>query len=117
VSRVRDACPDIPIIGFPRGAGPSATRYAAETGIDAIGCDTSLPLDFMRDQLQSRFPVQGNLDPILLAAGGATLEPRVKTILGTLGKGPFVFNLGHGILPHTPIENVERLAALVKGTA
>lgn len=117
VSRVRDACPDIPIIGFPRGAGPSAMRYAAETGIDAIGCDTSLPLDFMRDRLQSRFPVQGNLDPILLAAGGATLEARVKTILGTLGKGPFVFNLGHGILPQTPIENVERLAALVKGTA
>lgn len=115
VSCVRDACPDVPIIGFPRGSGPSSERYAAETGIDAIGCDTSLPLDFVRDRLQSRMPVQGNLDPILLASGGAALETRVKTILGMLGEGPFVFNLGHGILPDTPIENVERLIALVKG--
>ena len=103
------------MIGFPRGAGPSSEVYAAETGIDAIGCDTSLPLGFIRDRLQSRLPVQGNLDPILLAAGGGALEARVRTILETLGEGPFVFNLGHGILPQTPIENVERLVALVKG--
>jgi uroporphyrinogen decarboxylase len=114
VSRVKDAYPDVPIIGFPRGSGPSSERHAAETGIDAIGCDTSLPLEFIRDRLQSRMPVQGNLDPILLAAGGAALEARVETILGALGKGPFVFNLGHGILPETPIENVERLVTLVK---
>lgn len=115
VSRVRSACPEIPIIGFPRGSGPSSERYAAETGIDAIGCDTSLPLEFIRDRLQSRMPVQGNLDPVLLVAGGAALEARVEETLGTLGDGPFVFNLGHGILPETPIENVERLVTLVKG--
>jgi uroporphyrinogen decarboxylase len=117
VARVKAACPEIPIIGFPRGSGPSAEAYARETGIDAIGCDTSLPLEFIRDRLQTRLPVQGNLDPVLLMAGGADLEARVRTILGTLKQGPFVFNLGHGILPETPIENVERLVALVKGAA
>ena len=82
--------------------------------MDAIGCDTSLPVAWIRDRLQSRLPVQGNLDPVLLVAGGPALETRVKTILETLGQGPFIFNLGHGILPETPIENVERLVSLVK---
>lgn len=117
VNRVRARAPSIPIVGFPRGSGPLAERYAAKTGIDAVGCDTSLPAGWIRSALQSRLPVQGNLDPILLAAGGPALETRVKWILETLGQGPFIFNLGHGILPDTPIENVERLVALVKGTA
>lgn len=116
VTRVKAAHPDIPVIGFAKGAGPSSEVYAAETGIDAIGCDTSLPLGFIRNRLQAHLlPVQGNLDPVLLLAGGEALETRVRTILETLGEGPFVFNLGHGILPETPIENVERLVALVKG--
>ncbi len=115
VDRVKAQSPDVPIIGFPRGSGPLAERYAQETGVDAIGCDTSLPLAWIRDRLQSRLPVQGNLDPVLLATGGPALETRVKTILETLGQGPFIFNLGHGILPETPIENVERLVSLVKG--
>jgi len=115
VDRVKAQSPDVPIIGFPRGSGPLAERYAQETGVDAIGCDTSLPLAWIRDRLQSRLPVQGNLDPVLLATGGPALETRVKTILETLGQGPFIFNLGHGILPETPIENVERLISLVKG--
>lgn len=117
VARVKAKAPEIPIIGFPRGAGPSAVRYARETGVDAIGCDTSLPLDWIRDSLQSFLPVQGNLDPVLLAAGGPELDARVRLILGELGTGPFIFNLGHGILPETPIENVERLVRLVKGEA
>jgi len=117
VERVKAEAPGIPIIGFPRGSGPLAERYAAKTGIDAVGCDTSLPVGWIRGALQTRLPVQGNLDPILLAVGGPALEARVKWILETLGQGPFIFNLGHGILPETPIENVERLVALVKGGA
>jgi uroporphyrinogen decarboxylase len=71
----------------------------------------------MRETLQSRLPVQGNLDPILLLAGGEHLETRVAAILDTLGNWPFVFNLGHGILPDTPPEHVARLVELVKGRA
>ena len=114
VDRVKAEIPEIPIIGFPRGSGPLAERYASKTAIDAIGCDTSLPAGWIRASLQTRLPVQGNLDPVLLAAGGPLLETRVNWILETLGQGPFIFNLGHGILPNTPIEHVERLVALVK---
>ena len=117
VERVKAEAPDIPIIGFPKGSGPLAERYAAKTTIDAVGCDTSLPVGWIRSALQTRLPVQGNLDPVLLAAGGPALETRVRWILETLGQGPFIFNLGHGILPETPIEHVERLVALVKGAA
>ena len=75
-----------------------AERYARETGIDAIGCDTSMPLGWMR-RLQERLPVQGNLDPLLLVAGGEALDARVGALLEILGPQPFIFNLGHGILP------------------
>lgn len=115
VARVKREAPGIPVIGFPRGAGPSAARYAGETGIDAVGCDTSLPLDWIWTELQPVVPVQGNLDPVLLAAGGPALEARVRRILEGLAPGPFIFNLGHGILPETPIAHVERLVRLVKG--
>ncbi len=115
VSRVKARHPHIPIIAFPRGAGPSSVRYAKETGVDGIGCDTSLPTDWIRDRLQTSLPVQGNLDPVLLCAGGPQLDRGVRSILDTLGRGPFIFNLGHGILPQTPIAHVERLVALVKG--
>ena len=113
VELVETAAPGIPVIGFPRGAGLLAERYARETGIDAIGCDTSMPVGWMQ-RLQVRLPVQGNLDPVLLAAGGAKLDARVRSILETLGHGPFIFNLGHGILPETPVEHVARLVSLVK---
>jgi uroporphyrinogen decarboxylase len=115
VAGVKAQAPDVPIIGFPRGAAAQAESYARETRIDAIGCDTAMPLSFMRETLQSRLPVQGNLDPLLLLAGGEHLETRVATILSTLGGAPFVFNLGHGILPDTPPEHVARLVELVKG--
>jgi uroporphyrinogen decarboxylase len=114
VELVRAKVADIPIIGFPRGAGALAERYAKAAGVDALGCDTSLPVDWIRDRLQSLVPVQGNLDPLLLVAGGKELDRRVQTILETLGSGPFIFNLGHGIRPETPIENVERVISLVK---
>ena len=116
VGRVKAELPNTPVIGFPRGAGPLAERYAAEAGVDAIGCDTSLPVAWVRDRLQTRLPVQGNLDPVLLLAGGPALDARVTAILEALGPGPFIFNLGHGILPDTPIEHVTRLVELVKGS-
>jgi uroporphyrinogen decarboxylase len=114
VERVKDEVPGTPVIGFPRGAGVLAERYARETGVDAVGCDTSQPLSWIKDKLQMLVPVQGNLDPVLLVAGGAELDRRVETILGSLGSGPFIFNLGHGILPETPIDHVARLVSLVK---
>jgi uroporphyrinogen decarboxylase len=114
VERLNASAPDVPIIGFPRGCGPLAVRYAKETGTDAIGCDTSLPLAWIESELQPLLPVQGNLDPLLLVAGGPALDARVKSTLAALGKGPFIFNLGHGIPPETPIAHVERLIRLVK---
>ena len=113
VELVKSELPDIPVIGFPRGAGLLAERYARETAIDAIGCDTSMPVGWMQ-RLQLHLPVQGNLDPVLLVAGGEQLDARVRSILETLGQGPFIFNLGHGILPETPIDHVTRLVGLVK---
>jgi uroporphyrinogen decarboxylase len=117
VAGVRAEAPNIPIIGFPRRAGVLSEAYARETGIDAIGCDTSMPLGFMRETLQKRLPVQGNLDPLLLLAGRKHMERRVASILDALGGGPFVFNLGHGIVPDTPPEHVAHLVELVKGNA
>jgi uroporphyrinogen decarboxylase len=115
VAAVKHQAPDVPIIGFPRGCGALAEIYARETGIDAFSCDTGIPLAYMRDRLQSRMPVQGNLDPLLLVSGGNALEARVGEILGALSLRPFVFNLGHGIVPETPPEHVARLVELVKG--
>ena len=114
VRAIKAAAPDVPIIGFPRGAGPKAEHYARATHVDAIGCDTSLPLGYIRAHLQSVVPVQGNLDPLLLVAGGPALDARVDQILAMLADGPFVFNLGHGIQPDTPIEHVARLVQRVK---
>jgi len=114
VERVKSVAPEIPIIGFPRGCGPLAERYAQETGVDAISCDTAQPLGWIKEKLQTKLPVQGNLDPLLLLAGGPHLDARVRDILAELGPGPFIFNLGHGIDKETPIEHVTRLVQLVK---
>jgi uroporphyrinogen decarboxylase len=114
VKLVKAALPGTPVIGFPRGVGVLAERYAKETGVDAVSCDTTMPVGWIRARLQTNLPVQGNLDPLLLVAGGSKLDARVEAILETLGQGPFIFNLGHGILPDTPIEHVSRLIGLVK---
>jgi uroporphyrinogen decarboxylase len=82
--------------------------------VDGIGCDTTMPLSFMRETLAPRAVVQGNLDPLLLVAGGGALDRRVDEILTTLGDRRFIFNLGHGILPQTPPERVARLVELVR---
>jgi uroporphyrinogen decarboxylase len=117
VAKVKAKMPQTPVIGFPRGAGVLTERYAQETDVDAVGCDTSQPLTWIKEKLQRRVPVQGNLDPVLLLAGGPELDRRVGAILASLGAGPFIFNLGHGILPDTPIAHVERLVGLVKAGA
>ena len=107
--------PHVPIIGFPRAAGPGYVAFAEQTGVDGVGCDTSLALSWISSQLQPKVAVQGNLDPLLLVAGGEIMERRVREILDALSGGRFIFNLGHGIVPATPPEHVARLVELVKG--
>ena len=108
--------PAVPIIGFPRGAGALYERYAIETGVDAVSLDPAITLPWARERLQSRKPVQGNLDPEVLLAGGAEMAEAARAILAELRGGPFVFNLGHGILPDTPTDNVAALIEIVRGT-
>jgi uroporphyrinogen decarboxylase len=115
VEKVKAAHPRIPVILFPRGAGLLYEAFAAECGADALSLDTTIPLGWARERLQPEVALQGNLDPIALVAGGAVLEDHVRRILDTLSGGPFVFNLGHGIVPQTPPENVARLVELVRG--
>ncbi len=89
--------------------------YAAETGVDALGLDFSMPVGFAGRLLPARLPVQGNLDPLRLMAGGAQMEQRVDEIIAGFADRPHIFNLGHGIVPETPIGHVEALIRRVKG--
>jgi uroporphyrinogen decarboxylase len=115
VELVRHAEPSARIIGFPRGAGLRLKRYAETTGVDGVGLDWTVPLDVARAELQPLVAVQGNLDPAVLLAGGDGLAAAVDRILDTLAPGRFIFNLGHGILPQTPIPHVEEMIARVRG--
>jgi uroporphyrinogen decarboxylase len=115
VAAVRKVHPDVPIIGFPRGAGPLYRDYRARTGVTALGLDWTVPMDFARD-LQVQGAIQGNLDPLRLIAGGEALENGVDHILERLGSGPLILNLGHGITPDTPIEHVEAMLARIRRT-
>lgn len=117
VSQLKARHPNIPIIGFPKGAATRYPEFVTMTRVDAVSCDTSLPLNFMQSRLQNRVPVQGNLDPLLLIAGGDRLNKRIDNILESLSDGPFIFNLGHGILPETPPEHVTQLVNRVRGVA
>ena len=116
VAALKRRFPDHPIIGFPRGAGLLYERYITETGVDGVGLDAMVPAGYARSRLQQLATVQGNLDPVLLIAGGAALESAVNELCRTLGGGPFVFNLGHGVLPETLPENVAALARLIAGS-
>jgi uroporphyrinogen decarboxylase len=116
VEKVRAAVPGARIIGFPRGAGASLKRYAAEVPVDAVGLDWMIDRSFARDEVQSRVAVQGNLDPLVLVAGGEALDRAVDAVLEAFADGPFIFNLGHGIVPETPIAHVEQMLARVRGT-
>jgi len=115
ISAVRGQVPTARIIGFPRGAGTELPRYLDVVPIDAVGLDWMTELNFAREHIQPRRTVQGNLDPLALLVGGAALDRATDAILEALGHGPFIFNLGHGILPETPIAHVERLIARVRG--
>jgi uroporphyrinogen decarboxylase len=116
VSGLRQRIPGARIIGFPRGAGTLLRHYAVDTGVDAVGLDWMVDRTFARDRIQSIRPVQGNLDPLALLAGGAALEREVDAVLSGFNEGPFIFNLGHGILPETPIAHVERMLACIRGS-
>ena len=111
--RLRKAYPHIPLIGFPRGAGRMYQDYAQSTDVAAIGLDQQVPLKWAAT-LQAIRPVQGNLDPVCLLASGDALVLAAEQILAALGTGPFVFNLGHGILKETPPENVVLLAQMIR---
>jgi uroporphyrinogen decarboxylase len=114
VERLKAERPGVPAIGFPRGAGLNYRRYFAATGVAAVGLDSSVPAERARDELQPLGAVQGNLDPMLLVAGGAAMADAVQAIRAALQGGPFVFNLGHGIVPQTPPEHVATLAELLR---
>jgi uroporphyrinogen decarboxylase len=115
VSQLRSRYPDLPIIGFPKGAGEKLPAYARETRVDAIALDETIDLRWAAKALPEGMPVQGNLDPLLLLAGGAELEKQTLGLLDALADRPHVFNLGHGIGQFTPVEHVEQLLSLVRG--
>jgi len=115
VDRVRAVYPDVPIIGFPRATSLLGyERYAKETGVTAVSVDTSAPIIWV-NEFARKVPVQGNLDPLALIAGGEALTSATDRILGTLQGKPFIFNLGHGVLPQTPVEHVGELVKRIRG--
>ena len=109
--------PDVPIIGFPRNAGVLYRDFVEDTGVQGISIDATVPLGWAAEELQPLCTVQGNLDNHLLSNGGVIMEEEVRTILSVLGNGPFIFNLGHGVLPSTPIENVGLAIDIIRGAA
>ena len=115
VERFRARHPGTPIIGFPKGAGGKLRAYAGETGVDAVGLDETVDPHWAAHELPKGLPVQGNLDPLALIAGGEVLRSAVKRILDAFADRPHIFNLGHGIQQTTPIKHVEELVSLVKG--
>jgi len=116
VDGVRAEIPDAKIIGFPRGAGMLAWPYANMTGgIDAIGLDWTYDRSIAAEMFQGKFAVQGNVDPLALLAGGDALDREVDETLREFSNGPHIFNLGHGILPETPIAHVERMLKRIRG--
>ncbi|MBT3305434.1 MAG: uroporphyrinogen decarboxylase [Alphaproteobacteria bacterium] len=115
VKRVNENCPGIPVIGFPRNVGQRAEVFVKETGVDGVSLDQDTPLDWIAETLQPLCTVQGNLDNQTLVAGGDALDREVIKILRALSGGPYVFNLGHGVLQQTPPEHVGRVAELILG--
>lgn len=114
VARVREVHPGVPVIGFPRGAGGLYVDYVRETGVDAVSLDSGVDLAFAGRDLQPNAVLQGNLDPRILVCGGEEMRKAALAILDKLGRGPFIFNLGHGVVPETPVEHVVELAAVVR---
>jgi uroporphyrinogen decarboxylase len=115
IERLRAEHPAVPVIGFPKGAGGKLGAYARETKVSAIGLDETVDPSWAAKELPKGLPVQGNLDPLALRAGGEALHSATQRILDAFAERPHIFNLGHGILPDTPIDRVEELIARVKG--
>ena len=114
VEGVREKVPDARIIGFPRGAGALLPSYVDTTGIDAVSIDWAAEPSLIRERVQTKVAVQGNLDPLALIAGGAALDRAIDDVLANYASGRLIFNLGHGILPETPIAHVERMLKRVR---
>ncbi len=116
VAALHQRYPDVPVIGFPRGASAHAKRFVTETEVNGFSCDTATPLSYL-DRLvdDKRIVLQGNLDPLLVVVGGDHMDRAVDRILEEMAGRPFVFNLGHGIVPQTPPEHVARLVERVRG--
>jgi uroporphyrinogen decarboxylase len=114
VEGVRKEVGDAKIIGFPRGAGAQLPGYVEATGVDAVSIDWTAEPSFIRERVQNRVAVQGNLDPLALIAGGTALDRAVDDVLSQYAKGRLIFNLGHGILPETPIAHVEQMLKRVR---
>ncbi len=115
VNAIRARHPNIPIIGFPKGAGAKLPAYARETGVDALGIDETQDPHWINEHLPANLPVQGNLDPLLLISGGQQLEEAALNVLRAFEGRPHIFNLGHGIDKTTPIAHVEQLLSVVRG--
>ena len=115
VSALNQRFPQVPVIGFPKGAGEKLPAYARETGVQALGLDETIDPVWAAAALPQGLPVQGNLDPLLLLAGGAALETEAQRILEAFADRPHVFNLGHGIGQTTPVEHVSQLLGVVRG--
>ncbi|MDE2361680.1 MAG: uroporphyrinogen decarboxylase [Hyphomicrobiales bacterium] len=116
VEKIRNAAPDLKIIGFPREAGGNLELFASQAKVDCVSLGTAENVALARKRLPPAMALQGNLDPLALIAGGKALDASVDKVLADFEGAPFVFNLGHGILPQTPIEHVERLVARVRRT-
>ena len=114
VSAIRERFPQVPIIGFPKGAGEKLPAYARETGVQALGLDETIDPLWAAKALPSGLPVQGNLDPLLLIAGGGEMERQALRVLEAFADRPHIFNLGHGIGQTTPVEHVGELLNLVR---
>ena len=115
VRRVREAAGDVPVIGFPRGAGDEAANYVGTTGVNGLGLDWTVRPEWIAARIGSETAVQGNLDPLALLSGGDALLSEVDQILEGFFGRPHIFNLGHGILPETPINHVEILLRRIRG--
>jgi uroporphyrinogen decarboxylase len=115
VCGIRALNPKVPVIGFPKGAGGKLRAYASETGVTALGLDETVDPIWATKELPKSLPLQGNLDPLALLAGGDALNSAVHSILDAFADRPHIFNLGHGILQDTPIAHVDQLLELVKG--
>ena len=114
VANLKAVHPDLPVIGFPRGAGLHLIDFKQHTRVDAVGLDSGVPLKWVAENLQPLGPVQGNLDPMYLITGGDEMIKETRRILDTLRNGPFIFNLGHGITPETSPENVGKLIEFIR---